>query len=47
MYRALARVRSKRYEERNLEIDCADSDFDSDCTGDDVGSDVVHVKLKN
>ena len=35
------------YEKRNLEIDCADSDIDTDCTGDDVGSDVVHVKLKN
>ena len=30
-----------------MEIDCADSDIDTDCTGDDVGSDVVHAKLKN
>ena len=36
-------VRSKKYEERNLEIDCADSDIDSDCTGNDAGSDVVYV----
>jgi len=37
-------VRSKKYEERNMEIDCADSDIDSDCTGDDAGSDVVYVR---
>ena len=30
-----------------MEIDCADSGIDTDCTGDDAGSDVVHVKLKN
>ena len=34
----------RNYEERDLEVDCADSDFDSDCTGDDAGSDVVYVK---
>ena len=27
-----------------MEIDCADSDIDSDCTGDDAGSDVVYVR---
>ena len=42
---ALKRVTN--YEERNVEVDRADSDIDSDCTGDDAGSDVVHVKLKN
>ncbi len=36
----------KSDEERNLEIDCADSDIDSDCTGDDAGSDVVYVGKK-
>ena len=30
-----------------MEADCADSDIDSDCTGDDAGSDVVYAKLKN
>ena len=27
-------------------VDCADSDIDSDCTGDDAGSDVVYVGKK-
>ena len=27
-----------------MEIDCADSDFDSDCTGDDARSDELHVE---
>ena len=26
-----------------MEIDSAGADFDSDCTGDDAGSDVVYV----
>jgi len=39
-------VRSKKYEERNVEVDCADSDIDSDCTGNDAGSDVVYVEKK-
>ena len=30
-----------------MEDDRADSDFDSDCTGDDAGSDELYVKLKN
>ncbi len=29
-----------------MEIDRADSDIDSDCTGDDAGSDVVYVGKK-
>jgi len=29
-----------------VEIDCADSDIDTDCTGDDAGSDVVYVGKK-
>ena len=29
-----------------MEIDCAGADFDSDCTGDDAGSDVVYVRGK-
>ena len=33
----------RNYEERDLEIDRADSDFDSDCTGNDARSDVVYV----
>ena len=34
------------YEKRDLEDDCADSDFDSDCTGNDARSDVVYVEVK-
>ena len=34
----------QNYETGNLEVDCADSDIDSDCTGDDAGSDVVYVR---
>jgi len=30
-----------------MEIDCAGADFDSDCTGNDAGSDVVYVAKKN
>ena len=44
---AAFKLEIRNYEERDLEVDCADSDIDSDCTGDDAGSDVVHVKLKN
>jgi len=33
----------QNYETGNMEDDCADSDFDSDCTGDDARSDVVYV----
>ena len=40
---ALDSKRVTNYETRNVEDDCADSDIDSDCTGDDAGSDVVHV----
>ena len=29
-----------------MEIDCADIDIDSDCTGNDAGSDVVYVKSR-
>ena len=29
-----------------MEIDCAGADIDSDCTGNDAGSDVVYVKKK-
>ena len=38
------RSSEKGYEEGDLEIDSADSVIDSDCTGDDAGSDVVYVK---
>ena len=44
---AVAPQASKRvtnYEERNVEIDCAGADFDTDCTGDDARSDELHVK---
>ena len=41
---ALKRVTN--YEKGNVEVDCADSDIDSDCTGDDAGSDVVYVKKR-
>ena len=43
MYRALARVRSKRYEKGNLEIDSADIGIDTDGTGDYARSDELHV----
>ena len=36
-------VKKINYEKGNLEVDCADSDIDSDCTGNDAGSDVVYV----
>ena len=34
----------RSYETGNVETDCADSDFDTDCTGDDARSDELHVK---
>ena len=36
----------KNHEEGDVEIDCADIGFDPDCTGDDVGSDIVYVTKK-
>ena len=42
--RSITTFNIQNYEKRNLEIDCADFDIDSDCTGDDAGSDVVYVK---
>ncbi len=38
-----SKFKIQNYEKGNMEADCADSDFDSDCTGDDAGSDVVYV----
>jgi len=39
-----SKFKIQNYEKRDLEIDCADSDIDTDCTGNDAGSDVVYVK---
>jgi len=41
-----SKFKIQNYETGNLEDDCADSDFDSDCTRDDAGSDVVHLTMQ-
>ena len=42
--RSITTFNIQNYEKGDLEIDCADFDIDSDCTGDDAGSDVVYVR---
>ena len=38
-----SKFKIQNYETGNVEADRADSDFDTDCTGDDAGSDELYV----